>query len=665
MKRITSFLILLLFSIGVTTGWAQETIVGTYDGGLTLEHMTGDIDAESDLTVTIWETEEGHINVTFPSFAILGKFATGEIIIEDVAVEAQADGSYSLSKDEFTISFTAGMMISSYPCSSLEGTIYSNGEAEIIVKAAQQPNANVFTTATFSGNIPDYTSPIAAAYGGDLTIKSLTGDESTEADQIVNITKATSSTVDVTFPSFTVLNFNTGNITIEDIAVSVTEEGSYALSNEQFTINITLPTGMTMDYPYSSLKGTVSADGEAEITVEVSQNPAIGALATATFKGKVLDSSVFVWGTATWNIEDGTEYSGTEEFQNAGLTLTYPNPTGYNLTFLNVIAAKCNIYMDEEEEPVEKSFTAQGSTAVAINYDFAEGHDYRIVVVEATLAQANLATFTTDTLTSTTDSYSISFSIKGPELQHTINVEAYMSLSIVDQNTDPTTSAIDVNEITSALGIADISEATMHPLNGNGSYNDHMDVFDWWRDANGEFTTYYSGWNTILGHNAYPAVYSIKTSEAGDYVTYYFYDYWTEYNPDDPEEIPGMGTETQAAAKRAVPETSYHSVIWDWEDKNGNVTQYKRNYRIDEGQDYEASTLFVANGKSVCIHATLHFVSQEEYEKITGITEAKAVQAGSGQTEYYSVNGIRLSGLQKGINIVREADGKVRKVLVK
>ena len=664
MNRITSLLALVLSVVGISTAWAQEAIVGTYDGGLALEHLTGDIEAESDLKMTISATDEGTINVIFPSINILGRFASGEITIEDVDVEAQADGSYSLSKEVFTISINTGMTMT-YPYSSLQGTIYSNGEAEVIVKVVQNPNLGAATTATFSGNVPDYTSPIAAAYGGELYAKQLTGTESTETDKILNITKETSSTVSLDFPAFTVLQFNTGKITIDDIAVSLTEEGVYALSKDQFNIGITSPSGMTMSYPFSSLKGTVSAEGEAEITVEVIQNPNVGALTTATFKGKVLDSSVFVWGTATWNVEDGLVYSGTEEFQNAHLTLTYPNPTGYKLTFLNIVSAKCNIYIDDNEEPIEEIFSAQGSTDVAINYSFAEGHDYKLVITEACLVQANLATRVTDTLTSNTDRYSISFRINGPELQRTINVEAYMSLSIVDQNATPTTSDIDVDQITSALDIADISEATMYPLNGNGSYNTHMDVFDWWRDANGEFTTYSSGWNNILGHNAYPAVYCIKTSEAGDHVIYYFYDYWTEYTPDTPEEIPGIDTGTQAAVKRAVPETTYNSVIWDWKNEDGSITQYKRNYRVNEGQDYEASTAFVANGKSVCIHATLHFVSQEEYEKLTGVKEAKAVKAGSGQAEYYSVNGTRLSGLQKGLNIVREADGQVRKVLVK
>ena len=43
---------------------------------------------------------------------------------------------------------------------------------------------------------------------------------------------------------------------------------------------------------------------------------------------------------------------------------------------------------------------------------------------------------------------------------------------------------------------------------------------------------------------------------------------------------------------------------------------------------------------------------------INGITATQ-----NGKVEVYSVNGVRLNGLQKGLNIVRTADGKVVKVL--
>ena len=47
----------------------------------------------------------------------------------------------------------------------------------------------------------------------------------------------------------------------------------------------------------------------------------------------------------------------------------------------------------------------------------------------------------------------------------------------------------------------------------------------------------------------------------------------------------------------------------------------------------------------------------------TGINSVTNVATGN--TEYYSISGVRLNGAQKGINIVKMADGKVKKVLVK
>lgn len=670
MKKITSLFTLFLGWLGITASLAQSNIAGTYQGELTLSHLTGTTSSESDQTLTITETSEGTVNVVFPSFAILGQFATGEITIEGVTATPSDDGSFALAKEQFTASAVLPSgMTTAYAYSSLSGTVYANGDVELTVQVVQNPNVGAVTTALFLGYIPDVVSPIANAYNGSLKQQQLTGAESTDDDKSIVITKASPSTANVTFPSLSVLGqFATGEFTVEGVDVTAQADGSYLLTKEPFTISITLPNGMSTAYGYSALSGTIAADGTAQLTVKVIQNPNVGALTTATFTGQALDASTFVWGKASWNLDNNAVYSSVEDFQNAGLALTYPNPTGYSLTFLHVIAVSTEIYMDDNKEPVNYTISAQGTATAAVKYDFAEGHDYRIVVTGATLVKANLATFVTDTLSTNSSSYTFSFRINGPELQRTIDVDAYMSLSIVDQNATPTISEVNVEEITAALGIGDISEATVHPLNGNGSYNDHMDVFDWWRDADGEFTMYYSGWNSILGHNAYPAVYCIKLNATADTVSYYFYDYWTEYDPNDPGSVPGTGTGAQAI-KQAAPQTSYNSVIWDWTNEDGTTTQYKRNYRVDEGADYEAKTLFVANGKSVLLHATLHFVSQEEYENVTGIAEtditARTPQAGTGEVAYYSLGGTRLPAPQRGINIVRKADGSVQKILVK
>ena len=73
--------------------------------------------------------------------------------------------------------------------------------------------------------------------------------------------------------------------------------------------------------------------------------------------------------------------------------------------------------------------------------------------------------------------------------------------------------------------------------------------------------------------------------------------------------------------------------------------------------------MYVANGKSVIVRATLHFVSIDEYNNIMGIEDATtgSVEA----VAYYSIAGVRQATLQPVINIVRYADGTARKVYVK
>jgi len=84
---------------------------------------------------------------------------------------------------------------------------------------------------------------------------------------------------------------------------------------------------------------------------------------------------------------------------------------------------------------------------------------------------------------------------------------------------------------------------------------------------------------------------------------------------------------------------------------------------VDEGKSYQSRVMYVANGKSVIVRATLHFVSIEEYNNIMGIEDATtgSIEA----VAYYSIAGVRQATLQPGINIVRYADGTARKVYVK
>ena len=48
----------------------------------------------------------------------------------------------------------------------------------------------------------------------------------------------------------------------------------------------------------------------------------------------------------------------------------------------------------------------------------------------------------------------------------------------------------------------------------------------------------------------------------------------------------------------------------------------------------------------------------------TGIRNVGEETAVSGDAQYYDLNGIRLSEPQNGLNIIRESDGTVKKVLV-
>ena len=327
----------------------------------------------------------------------------------------------------------------------------------------------------------------------------------------------------------------------------------------------------------------------------------------------------------------GHGYDGVDALNAEGIVLTYPNPANYTLTFLNIISVDYNLYIDDATVPVTAVATAQGSTAVVFDYNYVEGHSYKIETTAAHLSQVNLATYTTDTLATDDTSYTISFVVNGPDLVKTIEVEGTMALTIVDQNAQLTYSLLDTQDIAQALGIDDLSQAQVYGLNLNDSYNTHhADYYDGWRDADGEYTTWNGGYNTYAGHNAYPAVYCIKITSEADSILYYFYDYWKVYNPDDPDSTGGSGVQSRS---NKAPETSYHSILWDWDNGDGTTTTYTRFYRTDEGKDYKASFAIVANKRMVRIDATLHFVSQEDY--------ATYLNAQNGQV----YNGVIASGI--------------------
>lgn len=394
----------------------------------------------------------------------------------------------------------------------------------------------------------------------------------------------------------------------------------------------------------------------------------------AAFTTLAAQAQTFEWGTATWNIQDGRVYESIQEYEADPAVLQYPNPSAFAMTFFHLLAIHYDIYVDGATEPIQAGSSAQAGTNVALSYDFVEGHDYRIVTTGAALCFANIATYSTDTLALNSDSYTISFRINGPEIVQTYNYEATMSLAIVDQEWWLTYSEVDTEALCKDLGINDITEAQLLGLNANGSYNKAFyspdygwDVFDGWRDADGGYTVWGGGagggmYDLVGGHNPYPAVYSIKMNETCDTIKYYFYDYWREYNPDDPGEIPGTGSEVKRNGPQRAPETHYQSIIWDWENEDGTITQYTRSYRCEEGQDYSASWIFKADKKAVKINATMHFVSQEAYaEYLAHVEEMKAQSSTAKPVAYYDLTGRRLNAPRRGFNIAKLSNGKAIK----
>lgn len=378
------------------------------------------------------------------------------------------------------------------------------------------------------------------------------------------------------------------------------------------------------------------------------------------------------WGTPTWNVTDGTVYEDAFEVSADGIILSYPNPAKYILTGMNMLTVSYNLYVDDATEPIELFASApRQTTDVIFNYNWQEGHSYRIETTGAALCQMNVATFSTDTLElNKTDSYSYSFSIKALDVVDVIDVEGTMALTIEDQTKFPTFSLIDVPSICNKLGINSIDEAELYGLNPDGSSNIFFfdSRFDFWRDADGGLTVWGGGAGggvfEVIGHNPYPAVYCIKLNESCDSVFYYFYENWRPYSPDDPTEVPGTGT----SAKHRAPATSYNNVLWDyeWIDDEGQpqVTQYTRSYRVNEGEDYKGGFAIRKDKKVVLINATLHFVSQEAFAQYLE-TPVETIQAAPVAADgIYGLDGTPQATLKKGLNIVRKG-GEAKTVLVR
>lgn len=135
----------------------------------------------------------------------------------------------------------------------------------------------------------------------------------------------------MTFPPIDVLErFATCEITIEDIAVTEQENGSYTINKKNFTVSFSMRQ-TTTSYNYCTHSGIIIATGNAEITLSLIQSSAMGnkpnikqrsyppdspihtkhLLQTptiVTFTQKPLNSSTFIWGATTWNTSGNINY---------------------------------------------------------------------------------------------------------------------------------------------------------------------------------------------------------------------------------------------------------------------------------------------------------------------------------------------------------------------
>lgn len=391
----------------------------------------------------------------------------------------------------------------------------------------------------------------------------------------------------------------------------------------------------------------------------------------------------WTWGTAKWNVEDGVTFDGIEDFNaKEGITLTYPNASEASLMMLHGIAVSCDLYVDDAAEAVQIGGSGRGNgiedVVVSFSYHFIEGHKYRIETTGAMLTYTNIMTRVTDTLSVNNDSYKITFTITGPELVKTIDLESYQALRIIDEKGAEVDSAIvtyslvDTQAITEALGIDDINEAYNYGLDSDGWYVDYEwygpGYFDGWRDADGDYTRGF-GSDNFHGGNSSLSSYRIQLNVTCDSIFYSFNDSWSEYDPDAPETVPGSGMEGEDAgvkARAAGSVPSMNTITWERTDEKGDIIKYTRRYRVDEGGDYKARFVFIANKKYVLLNATLHFLSVDDYDNLTtGVKDVPTPTNAPAIEGIYSLSGARLNSLQKGINIVKSADGSTRKVLVK
>jgi hypothetical protein len=128
---------------------------------------------------------------------------------------------------------------------------------------------------------------------------------------------------------------------------------------------------------------------------------------------------------------------------------------------------------------------------------------------------------------------------------------------------------------------------------------------------------------------------------------------------------------------------SYKVSDWGQDNEHDAVYTCNKRYRFDAGSNPESGTFrlsevrAVVNGAKTISSVTITTECQNDawgYGCLSflGFTAIKATSTGinnvttaKGEATAYTIGGVRLGKMQKGLNIVREANGQIRKVIVK
>ena len=76
-------------------------------------------------------------------------------------------------------------------------------------------------------------------------------------------------------------------------------------------------------------------------------------------------------------------------------------------------------------------------------------------------------------------------------------------------------------------------------------------------------------------------------------------------------------------------------------------------------------TLAQAATITVVFNPTAELATAALNEEYSILTSVEAVKIANEANEVYNLNGVRQTAIQKGFNLVKQADGSVRKILVK